>query len=443
MTRLFASRSLSWRLASRFTVSLVLLMVTLNLTVAGLIVWRFPDLSRGADPALANMIRGSLIPTKDGLRVQPTKALLDESKSAPKLWFAAQGEAGRVVRYGDVPSEMQQLANQLPVLSELDIKTSPTTALTAKISTVSINDRPIKLIYGGKADPMPLLTSAITVLGVLFFPALIIPILLSFIAIPRIVRRALVGLRRTTLLASDINVDSIPNRLPADDIPTEIEPLVRAVNTALDGIEATVRGRQRFLADAAHELRTPIAILQARLEGLPLSQLKTDLLRDVGRLGAVAEQLLDMQRFAMRQNVSDFDFVALCEQVVADLAPVAIDAGYDIEFTSAPQSSVLRGDATSIERAVTNLIVNAVQHGGGSGTIAVSIISRAILEVSDEGPGIGVEARRIFEPFYRLRPSSTGAGLGLALVQQIAHLHGGQVQVVPTPKGACLRLTLA
>ncbi|QXT34839.1 HAMP domain-containing histidine kinase [Sphingomonas sanguinis] len=440
--RLFGSRSLSWRLASRFTVSLVILMIGLNVTVAAIIAWRFPDLSRGADPALPTIIRDSLLPTRDGLMLRPTSALAQARESAPQLWFEARDATGHTVRYGAVPPEMEPLIARLPILAELDLKTEAASELTTKIATVAIDGSSIKVIYGGKADQSSLLAGVIAILGILFFPALIVPALLSFVAIPLLVRRALAGLRRTTVLAASISVDSLPNRLPTDDIPIEIEPLVHAVNTALDGIEATVRGRQRFLADAAHELRTPIAILQARLEGLTPSPGKNDLLRDVGRLGAVAEQLLDMQRFAVRQNVVDVDFVALCEQVVADLAPVAIEAGYDLEFATVPRSAVIRGDATSIERAVTNLVVNAIQHGGGSGTISVSIVSTSIVEVADEGPGIGVEARRIFEPFYRLRPSSTGAGLGLALVRQIAHLHGGHVHVVPTPRGACLRLVL-
>jgi signal transduction histidine kinase len=442
MMRLLRSRSLSWRLAVRFAASLVVLMIAINIIVAALIVWRFPDLARGADPALADTIRSSLVTTSQGLGVRPTKALLDARRSAPTLWFEAQDGAGHTARFGDIPPEIRPLLARLPLISELDVKAQSASGLTAKISTVRINGDPIKVLYGGKVDESSLLGAAITVLGVLFFPALIVPIMLAFIAIPRVVRRALAGLRRTTALAAGISVDSLPNRLPTDDVPTEIEPLVQAVNTALDGIETTVRGRQRFLADAAHELRTPIAILQARLEGLPPSAEKINLLRDVGRLGAVAEQLLDMQRFAVRQNVTDVDFVALCEQVVADLAPVAIDAGYDIEFATVPHRAIIRGDATSIERAVTNLVVNAIQYAGGSGTISVSIVSETVVEVADEGPGIGVEARRIFEPFYRLRPSSNGAGLGLALVQQIAHLHGGHVHVVPTPKGACLRLVL-
>ncbi len=73
----------------------------------------------------------------------------------------------------------------------------------------------------------------------------------------------------------------------------------------------------------------------------------------------------------------------------------------------------------------------------------MSAASGGVVEVSDGSAGIGVDARRIFEPLYRLRPSSTGAGLGPALIQQIAHLHGGHVNVVPTSKGACLRLVLA
>jgi signal transduction histidine kinase len=264
-----------------------------------------------------------------------------------------------------------------------------------------------------------------------------------FIVIPIIVRKALSGIKATTAKAATIDATTLGVRLPSAGVVDEIKPLVTAINLALTRIDEDVARRARFLADAAHELKTPIAILQTRLEVFSPGDDKTRLLLDVARLGATAEQLLDIQRFASIQSWEVVDVVSLCETVAADLAPLAIAGGYELEFETEVSSFTITGDYSSLERAVTNLVRNAIEHSGGHGRIRIEVSKNGVIEVSDEGQGIPVEEReKVFEPFYRVKPKPTGAGLGLSLVRQIAKTHCGHVTLLDCRHGTRFRLTL-
>jgi signal transduction histidine kinase len=178
---------------------------------------------------------------------------------------------------------------------------------------------------------------------------------------------------------------------------------------------------------------------------LPRNAETARLLTDAARLSTLTEQLLDLQR--LNQTVERFsrlDLVAACRQVAADLAPLAIAAGYDVSFEPDSEPVVMTGDRPSLERALANLVQNAIDHGGGSGTITIRLNGAGEVSVADQGPGIPFEHRdRIFEPFYRLHPRDRGAGLGLNLVREIVHLHGGRISVSNQESaGACFRISL-
>jgi signal transduction histidine kinase len=115
---------------------------------------------------------------------------------------------------------------------------------------------------------------------------------------------------------------------------------------------------------------------------------------------------------------------------VSDLAPLAIAGGYDISFESDAERVAVRGDEIAIERALTNLVQNAIQHGGRRGLIAIHVGASGTVAVTDQGAGVPVEHRdSVFEPFHRLDARSRGVGLGLNLVRDIVALHQGQVSV--------------
>jgi signal transduction histidine kinase len=258
------------------------------------------------------------------------------------------------------------------------------------------------------------------------------------------VRRTLAGLGRAVSLAETIDVDRRGARLPLEQVPAEVVPLVAAVNAALGRLDEGYERHKRFLLDAAHELRTPIAILRTRLESLSPAPGMSRLIEDVARLSTLAEQLLDLQRLN-QQTVAlvPVDLVQIAQRVAADLAPLAIAAGYDIAFESEVERAEMRGDPASLERALANLVQNAIQHGGRSGSIILRVDRPATISVTDEGPGVPAADRgRVFEPFHRLHSRDRGVGLGLNLVQEIVRLHDARITVLDGPNGgACFRIT--
>jgi signal transduction histidine kinase len=186
-------------------------------------------------------------------------------------------------------------------------------------------------------------------------------------------------------------------------------------------------------------------VLSARVENLPAGAARVTLLRDVTRLANLAEQLLDLQRIGMRHTVLEpLDLVGAVKEVIGDVAPLAVEAGYELEMVCAQPAVLVLGDLPSLSRVVTNLLQNAIAYGGGQGLIKVSVAANGEFEVADAGPGIPADERtRIFEPFYRVRPSSFGAGLGLHLVKEIIDFHRGKIEAVEAAGGgACFRVTL-
>lgn len=440
--KMLSRKSLKGQIVWRFSLVLGLLLIALNLSFLALVLFLVPttnDADREMRPIIADAVR----PETDRLVVVETEDLLKTKTDFPSLWFAAVHPDGRSARFGPVPPEFDGVIGILNRFQHFDVRGSEGSKITASFAELDTNAGRLKVIYGGKATPGSLRFNVLRGMSVLYIPFTLIPIGLVFLALPFMVGKALSGLKTTIRRAASIDAHSLGARLPKDDVVEELHPLITAFNSALARIDEEVNQRQRFFANAAHELRTPIAILQTRLEGISAGTDKSRLLLDVGRLAATAEQLLDMQRFAGVFSWADVDLVSLCETVVADCAPLAIDAGYAIEIKAMVKSFVVHGDRDSLERAVTNLVINAVEHGGGTGKILVEVGRDGAIEISDEGPGIPeYERGKVFEPFYRTRPKPTGAGLGLSIVRQIVLVHKGQVSIVQQAKGARFRLIL-
>lgn len=230
--------------------------------------------------------------------------------------------------------------------------------------------------------------------------------------------------------------------LPVEKVPTEILPLVNATNAAFARLEEENERQRRFVANAAHELRTPVAILGIRLDELPESAAKHKLRQDVRRLSLLANQLLDLERLhhggARREAL---DLVALARDVVADMGPLAIEDGSSIAFSNEVPRLDIMGDEQALRGALSNLIGNALSHGGKGGLAELRIRRDGVVEVADRGAGVPAEWReRIFEPFQRAG-GGTGAGLGLYIVREALRAHGATIELRDgEPSGALFRI---
>jgi signal transduction histidine kinase len=428
----------------------VLLVALIVLVIATL--WASGCVYRRDDGRGIDVLRDAVARSADGtLFLRETPALKELRNDTRKLWFVIHDKSGHSLSEGDVPPEFARLGGALgDVEGEIrswDRARDDSRHISGQMNVVETAAGPVQIIVTSEiriSDAQSLLQITLAFFG-LMLPGFALMALATLVATPLVIRNALAGLDEAAHQAGEIDIDKRGARLPVGAVPTEIAPLVTAVNDALGRLDEGYERHRRFLADAAHELRTPIAILTTRLEGLPQSTEKARLIEDVSRLSTLTEQLLDLQRLEQRlAQSSAIDLAGLCAQVIADLAPLAIAAGYEISLQQDDERIEVWGDRGALERAVVNLVQNAIQHGGHRGAIVVAVSAPATVEVRDQGPGIPAsERKRIFEPFHRLQPQTRGAGLGLNLVREIIHLHRGEVTVTErTGHGACFRISL-
>ncbi|WP_442681193.1 sensor histidine kinase [Sphingomonas sp. ASY06-1R] len=386
------------------------------------------------DETITPVIAHAIIRRSNGtLAVRLTPELTKIREKSPDLWFVAEDDSGRNVTFGGVPPHYASLLGRLQSLSYAHLRDrSAPYRLSAVIRREVAPAGPVTILAHGKLTGVSFIVLLAS--NLIVIPVFILLALISLIVTPWIVRRALAGIFRIAQEAEQIDTNRRGRRLSEEHVPSEIAPLVRAVNDALQRLDEGYERQRRFIASAAHELRTPIAILRLKVD-TATDPATRKLSGDVERLSNLAEQMLDIQRLDSERHDESLDLIALVRRVAADLAPLLIAAERSIEVQIEDMSSV-RGDAGAIERVVTNLVQNAIEHGGRH---VVLRVTRTGFEVEDDGPGIPPEEReRVFEPFHRLRPRSTGSGLGLNLVQQVIERHDGRVAIMEAPGGGAL-----
>lgn len=383
-----------------------------------------------------------------GLILKDTDAIRALRKDVPDLWYIIRDGQGHQLTEGDIPEEYAGIGNALDRIGQARFgwNIGDRERPTARMRWVETDAGRVQILTGSSAlAPFFMVFLGISlILLKLVVPILGIIALGAFVATPIVVRRSLRGLEQAAAQADSIDIEKRGVRLTSTGMPSEVTPFVRAVNGALGRLDEGYDRQERFLADAAHELRTPIAILKTRVASLPQGMTKSLLTEDTARLAVLAEQMLDLQR--LKQDVrhfTDVDLIQLAQRVVLDMGPLAFTAGYEVGFEAAAANAVVQGDPVALERVVTNLVQNAIDHGGRTGTIAV-IVGQNWIEVADEGQGVPAELReRVFEPFFKRHQGTKGSGLGLKLVQEIMELHGGNITIVQRPLGACFRVEFA
>lgn len=229
--------------------------------------------------------------------------------------------------------------------------------------------------------------------------------------------------------------------------PEEIRPLIDALNGLFQRVEQTIEAERRFTADAAHELRTPLAALQAQLQvaqrardseehDRSLQQLQSGLTR----AAHLVDQMLLLARLDPESGLPDpqpVDLAALTESVCADLGPQILARNIDFDFDSVSPAT-LTGQGEWLRVLIRNLVDNAVRYTPEGGRVSVRIARDAgklTLSVCDSGPGIPPEERTtVLQRFHRLNQAQQpGSGLGLAIVARIAELHGARLYLDSSP----------
>lgn len=307
-----------------------------------------------------------------------------------------------------------------------DYPSEPLVVAAGGVDPATLTSRDSLRLFG--PDDALVVLIAIALLG--FLPMLV--------ALPFFSR----AIRPITAEAAALRPQDLDRRLDERKAPRELLPLLRAFNATLDRLSAELSRRKRFVTDAAHELRTPLAVVSLRVEAMKEGRAKQDLRRGVGRLTRLVAQMLDLERLSLPNHQRrPVDLVAATRDVLADLAPMAMKAGYEVSLDAPETAVTVIGDEHAITRAITNLIGNSIAHGGGSGQIRVAVGAAGAIDVSDEGPGIPPSLLPdLFEPFSRGSQNSEGCGLGLHLTREIMRAHGGEVCLAPRKRGATFTL---
>ena len=303
-------------------------------------------------------------------------------------------------------------------------------------------------------------------------------ILLSSVCTYFLTKKTLTPLQKLTSEVSQIQAQNLSTQLAVPNSKDEIAQLTSSFNEMLTRLDNAFSTQKQFSANAAHELRTPLAVLQTNLEVfekkqepemVEYRQLFTMIKEQTARLSQLVGTLLDMTNLKSVPRTDHVSLEELVDEVFCDLDPVAEKAGISIHFDDSssqdlytdvhtPDASALNNNILNITgsyvllyRAVYNLVENAIKYNRPNGSVTVSVKEKngqAMILVKDTGIGISPEnQKKIFDPFVRVDKSRSramgGAGLGLALVDSIAREHGGSVKVlVSNEKGSIIALML-
>lgn len=303
-------------------------------------------------------------------------------------------------------------------------------------------------------------------------------ILLSSVCTYFLTKKTLTPLQKLTSEVSQIQAQNLSTQLAVPNSKDEIAQLTSSFNEMLARLDNAFSTQKQFSANAAHELRTPLAVLQTNLEVfekkqepemVEYQQLFTMIKEQTARLSQLVGTLLDMTNLKSVPRTDQVTLEELVDEVFCDLDPVAEKAGISIHFDDSssqdwhtdvhtPDASALNNNIRNITgsyvllyRAVYNLVENAIKYNRPNGSVTVSVKEKngqAMILVKDTGIGISPEnQKKIFDPFFRVDKSRSramgGAGLGLALVDSIAKEHGGTVNVLESSEaGSTIALML-
>lgn len=276
-----------------------------------------------------------------------------------------------------------------------------------------------------------------------------------------LVRRALTPVEQITRAAERITQHNLSERLPVSSTGDELEWLSISLNRMITRLDDAFQNSKRFVADASHDLRTPLTILRGELENFAgdtrldseLRDRVGSMLEEVVHLGKIVEQLFTLSRLDAGEGQNEwthFDLAELAQTTAEQMNLLAVDKDISISCDASQPVSV-KGNRVRLKQVVVNLLDNAIKYTPEKGAIQLrvhGVNGHAVLEVKDNGIGIPPDALpHIFERFYRVDKArsadSESAGLGLAIVKSICIAHGAEVEAQSTVgSGSCFRVKL-
>jgi len=442
-------RSLRFRsLQLRLAVRLAALYVIATATAAGILIYQAYDTAetlneRDLNLRAADIVRYVSADPTGGLRLDLPSQLAAAYKSGGSDIFAVRAPDGRVLTAS--PPGFGEVVAKWPAATD-----EPSYFSLRNFGAASQDYHGLSVSLGSAAGPLSITVARATgadmlarallrdfVVDVAWVSPLLVVVTLVIGVF--VIRRGLRPIREISEIAATIGPAATDIRLSDKDLPTEVTPLVAAVNRALDRLEQGFAVQRKFTANAAHELRTPLAIMTAALDSMEGNGELAKLRFDVARMNRLVEQLLRVARLdAVALDVSGtVDLKDVTADVVATMAPWALAQKRMIAFGGPDQPVHIKGNKHAIGDAIRNLIENAIAHSPPQSEVGVNVQPGGRVSVLDQGPGVSPTDRElIFERFWRgNRTASNGAGLGLAIVREIMNAHRGSITVDQGPNG--------
>lgn len=423
-------------LSRALTIRLSLLGIVLFIAFIGaVIVFTFITEDPGA---LRNDVTSQVIqqsvrpPSGNALQVEKTAKLTRIERASPQLWYLVS-DGRSVVEYAP------ELRPGLPIDIRLD---GPTIAAQMRVGgdnalafdVIEKDGNRVIVATGGGRPGWDLILGYY--LRGIAGSALAISVVFGLLIAAAIATSvSYIGERLRSAAEAAARIDPRAPRglLPTEETPIELMPLTTALNAALDQIAGNMEVQRRFMNNVAHELRTPLTVMRGRIDALPNDQMRLALTTDVNRLTTIVSSMLQLAR--LHSTELPFEPLQLngtARAVLADLAPLILSNGADIALEEeGDRQALIKANEPTVRAAIANLVDNALRHAQAKSTILVKVIDGAVVEVADDGVGIDARDRlQVTEPFNRMSPNSTGAGLGLTIVRDIMAAHGGTLTIL-------------
>lgn len=416
---------------------------------------------KGLDQSLSQSVRSlarQVKPLGSGLLVdfpKAAQAMIEEDPN-DRVSYMVSSPPGKFLigNYQFVEQPATKLLNQ-PIFYQIEIDKKPMRAVALDIAYGEV-DNPQRLRVQLAKSYVARERIAQELIADLFAPLLALAVLLSALVYAGIKR----GMLPLTNLEKKLQDKSISDLTPLEltTAPREVHALVTAINRLLSSVRRNMKQEKRFINDAAHQLRTPLAGLINQTD-LALNESDSALIKarlhkvhaGAQRSAHLVNQLLALARSGSEVPMAEVDLAQLTKEVARELSPRAIHLNVDFGYEG-DENAWIHGSAVLLREAIHNLLDNALRYGvdkqtSSSSTITVRVreqLNEVVLSVEDNGLGLSeVQHQQLFERFWRASELPGGCGLGLSIVREIARRHGGDAIATPmTPHGLRVILTL-